>query len=199
LVFFEAVAMSEAFRPPQRRFRVSIREIMALVGLAALACVRPTLIPAEVVAVLIWFAAGDGSEPDRARRVPLGTVLAALYLFPLINFILPLLFDPSGWSAFGSDWWSDWSPIFPIAPTAMPVLVVFKVTSLEQVFERMRPGSSGAAYFVLSSLATAALVYALTLLAGRSSERRAIVTGLSFFGSTLSSLAISFWIGFSRI
>ena len=59
--------------------------MMGLVALAALGCGWPGLLATEVVVVLTWAAARDGSELRRARLVSLGVVLAAVYLPLLAN------------------------------------------------------------------------------------------------------------------
>jgi hypothetical protein len=173
-----------------RRFRASIGEVMGLVALAALACVWPGLLPTEVVAVLTWVAARGGSGPARARLASLGVVLAAVYLCPLANFVLLPLLDPA-WSQFGPDWRRDWSPFFPITPGVLPLAVVDSGTGLGAVLRRFSPDAVDFMFAFLASLATAAVVYALTLLAGQSRGRRAFAATLGFLWSAFSTLAMT--------
>jgi len=164
--------------------------MMGLVALAALACVWPGLIPTEFVAVLTWVAARGGSGPARARLASLGVVLAAVYLCPLANFaVLPLL-DPA-WSAFGADWRREWSPIFPITPGVLPIAAVDSGTGLGALLRRFSPDAVDVILTVLASLATAAVVTALTLLAGQSRRRRAFAATLGFLWSAVSTLAMT--------
>jgi hypothetical protein len=70
------------------RFRASISEVMGLVALAALACIWPGFIPTEVLVVLVWVPARGGPLAARARLISLAVVLAAVYLYPLANFLI---------------------------------------------------------------------------------------------------------------
>ena len=182
--------MSESASPP-RRFRVSIREVMGLVALAALACVWPGLIATQVVAVLTWVRARRGSEPARGRLVSLGVVLAAVYFLPLANFFLvPAEYRSGYWYHHGANWPNKWSMAFPFVPGILPAFLLscFLPACLRSILlsPSMRPHADvvGA---VAGSLATAAVVYALTLLAGRSESRRAYVGTLSFGWSGFST------------
>jgi hypothetical protein len=177
-----------ALRP--RRFRASIGEAMGLVALAALACVWPGLIPTEVVAVLTWVAARDGSEPARARLASQGVVLVAVYLCPLANFVLIPLLDPA-WSQFGPDWRRDWSPFFPITPGILPLAVVDSGIGVSAVLRRFSPHTVDVIIAFLAALATAAIVYVLTLLAGQSQGRRAFAATLGFLWSAFSTFAMT--------
>jgi hypothetical protein len=181
--------MPESASPP-RRCRASIGEVMGLVALAALACVWPGLIPTEVVAVLMWLAARGGSGPARGRLASLGVVLAAVYLCPLANFVLIPLLDPA-WSQFGPAWRRDWSPFFPITPGILPVVVVDGGTGLGALVRRMSPHAVDFMLAFLASLATAAIVYALTLLADQSRGRRALAAMLGFLWSAFSTVAMT--------
>jgi len=166
---------------------------MGLVALAALACVWPGLIPTEVVAVLTWAAARGGSGSARPRLASLGVVLAAVYLCPLANFVLLPLVDPA-WSELGPDWRRDWSPLFPITPGVLLLLVVDCGTGLGAVLRRISPNAVDVMLAFLASLATAAVVYALTRLAGQSRGRRAFAATLGFLWSAFSTLAMTVFV-----
>jgi hypothetical protein len=173
-----------------RRIRASIGELMGLVAVAALACVWPGLIPTEVVAVLTWVGARGGSAPARARLASLGVVLVAVYLCPLANFVLvPLLGSDS--PQFGPEWRRDWSPLFPITPGVLPLIVIDCGTGLGAVLQRINPDAFDVMLAVLASLAAAVVVYALTLLAGQSRGRRVVAATLGFLWSAFSTLAMT--------
>jgi hypothetical protein len=79
----------------------------------------------------------------------------------------------------------------PVTPGILPVLVVDSATGLSAVIRRFRPGMENVVLAVLASLTTAAVVYALTLLAGRSRPRRAFAATLGFLWSAFSTLAMT--------
>jgi hypothetical protein len=169
---------------PARWFRVSIGELIGLVALAALGCACPGLIPTEIVAAFLWFTTRSGSEPDRERRVSLGVVLAAVYLSPLVIFILLPLFSPI---SIESRLRGPFSLYFPIAPTFIPVWLVDRLVGLTRNLERILPGSSDNAQYVLGSIAMAAAISVLTLASGSPDQRKTAMV-LGFFMSTFGSL-----------
>ena len=128
--------MPETASPP-RRFRVSIGELIGLVVVAALACVWPGLIPTEVVAtVFYWLATRRDPGLARAGLVSLGMVLGSIYLIPLANFVAAPLLDPT---IVASKWRQDWSPLFPIAPGAMPICLLGGINHLIGRLSDLRP------------------------------------------------------------
>ena len=180
---------------PPRRFRAAIGELMGLVALAALACVWPALIPTETLAVLVWVAARGGAEAARARFTSLAMVLAATYLGPLAILCLVPILDPV-WSD-GAAWWRPWSGFFPIIPGILPTLLVEVFTNVltnssSGVFLRriVGPRWVDLVQLTIASLITAAVIYALTLLAGRSRGRRIIAATLGFLNSAAGSLVM---------
>jgi hypothetical protein len=173
------------------RFRVSISEVMGLVGLAALACVGPGFIPTEVVVVQVWVAARGGSDAARARLISLAVVLVAVYLYPLANFFLAPQIDPA-WGT-GPDWRRTWSWCVPVVSGVVPAILLELevVTACGALFGSIvSPGWVDAVQVTIASLMTAAVIYALTLLAGHSRRRRAVAATLGFFNSVLGSLVI---------
>jgi hypothetical protein len=174
-----------ASKPPSRRFRVSIGELIGLVALAALGCVCPGLIPTEIVAAFYWLTTRHGTELDSERRVSLGVVLAAVYLSPLVIFMLLPLFIPI---TIESRLRGPFSLYFPIAPTLIPVYLVDRLVGLTRNLERILPGSSDNAQYVLGSIAMAAAISVLTLLACRSPDERKAVMVFGFFMSTFGTL-----------
>ena len=167
-----------------RRFRVSIGELIGLVALAALGCACPGLIPTEIVAAFFWFTTRGGSEPDRERRVSLGLVLAAVYLFPLITFMLLPLFSPLSLELRLR---GPLSLYFPIGPSLIPVLLVDRLVGLTRNLERILPGSSDNAQYVLCSIAMAAAISVLTLACWSPDQRKTAMV-LGFIMSTFGSL-----------
>ncbi len=174
---------------PPRRFRASIGEIMGLVALVALACVWPGLIPTQVVAVLVWFGATRATEGARGRRISLGVVLAAVYLPALANFVAAPLIVPI--LAGAPDWGEAWSRAFPFAPGTLPAFLVFGLTGIAKTVMGWHPGLEVIVWAVLASLATAAEVYALTLLAGRSRTRRIVAGALGLLVSALGAYLLT--------
>jgi hypothetical protein len=173
---------------PTRRFHVSIVELIGLVALAALACAWPALIPTEIVVVLFWIAARGGSEPATVRLVSLGVVLAAIYLPPLIGFVLAPVLNPS---IDGAQWREAWSPYFPYVPGSVPVFLFGILTGLFRQLDKIRPGLELIVECVLASLVTAAEVGGLTFIAGRSQGRRTIAAALGFLLAALGTWLIS--------
>jgi hypothetical protein len=180
---------------PPRRFRAAIGELMGLVALAALACVWPALIPTETLAVLVWVAARGGSEAARARFTSLAMVLATTYLCPLVTFWLVPMLEP-GWSD-GAAWRSTWSGFFPIIPGILPTILVEVFTNVSTnssygVFLRriVGPRWVDLVQLTIASLITAAVIYALTWLAGRSRGRRIIAATLGFLNTAAGSLVM---------
>jgi len=175
---------------PPRRFRAAIGELMGLVALAALACVWPALIPTETLAVLVWVTSRGGSEAARARFTSLAMVLAATYLFPLANFWLVPMLDPA-WGD-GEGWRRTWSGYFPIIPGILPTFLVEVFTNSNVFLRRIvGPRWVDLVQFTIASLMTAAVIYALTLLAGRSRGRRIIAATLGFLNSAAGSLVMN--------
>jgi hypothetical protein len=162
---------------------------MGLVALSSLACVWPALIPTETLAVLVWVAARGGAEAARARFSSLALVLAATYLFPLASFWLVPMLEPT-WD--GAGWRRTWFGFFPIIPGILPSLLV-EAFANSSVFLRkiVGPRWVDLVQLTIASLITAAVIYALTLLAGRSRGRRIIAASLGFLNSAVGSLVMS--------
>lgn len=164
---------------------------MGLVGLASFACVWPGLIPTEIVVVVIWLRSRDRSASARQRLNSLGIVLGSVYLVPIANFFLLPLFDPA-WAQLGPEWRRYWSPIFPIAPGALPILVIDVVSHFSSVVVRyVRPGALDVVFALLAALLTAALVYALTALAGQSRGRRACAIAIALVVSACGTVTMT--------
>lgn len=176
--------MRESPRPP-RRFRASIGEVMGLVGLEALAMVWPGLIPTEAVVAFVWVETRGGSAEACARRVSLGVVLAAVWIVPLVHLAWPLPIVPG--LRPGPGWREAWSPALAAAPAGLPVVLLEALTGLARFLVRRRPGLELTVAFILGSFATAAQVFGLVRLAGRTWRRRAVAATLGLMLSAVGT------------
>ena len=77
--------MTEPATVASRR-TISIREVMGLIVLVALACVWPGLIPTEVLGIYYWVRARRGVAAARERLISFGIVVGAVYSCSLANF-----------------------------------------------------------------------------------------------------------------
>lgn len=170
--------------PPPGRFRISIGGLIGLVGLAALGCAWPGLIPTEVVAVLFWIRNRSGTEQERGRLVSLGVVIAALYGPALAGFVLKPLLDPT---IDGPMWRKAWSPMFPYAPGCLAVYLIEIVTHFSTYLGQLRPRLGEFGAFGLASVIGAIEVGWLTVLAGGTRVGRIIVATL---GVLLASIGV---------
>ena len=92
----------------------------------------------------------------------------------------------------GVGWRRTWSGYFPIMPSVLPTILVDVFTN-SGVFLRRIVGSRwiDLVQVTIASLMTAAVIYALTLLAGRSRGRRIIAATLGFLNSAVGSVVIT--------
>ncbi len=150
---------------------------MGLVALVALACAWPGLVPTVALGVFFWISARRGTERARDRLVSYGVIVAAVYAAPLANFWLATVFHPA---LHGPAWRADWSRYFPIVPGAVQTWLVASV-------------EPGTVHFApVASVMTAAWIYVLTLIAGRTRIRRIIVAICGLACSAFASWMVTF-------